>query len=134
MQTSRLLPLLALALTAGCASAPAPNAPAPEQGATRQLQALATQAFYVSAPYASAIRPTSATINCTTGVPAKVQVEYGYSPSLGMQGPSDGAFSTSHHLTLGGLWAGTWYYVRVRATDAAGHTAVSSTKVFRTTW
>ncbi|MDB5102217.1 MAG: Endo,4-beta-xylanase precursor [Cyanobacteria bacterium RYN_339] len=130
MKILRLLPLVMLA---GCA---APSVPAaePQAPAARQLQAVAGQAFYVSAPYAAPITPGSATINWQTGTPARGQLEYGTSGSLGLKGPTEAKNATSHRLTLGGLWPGTWYYVRARCTDASGRVSYSATKQFRTTW
>jgi hypothetical protein len=72
----------------------------------------------------------SATITWVTNEPASSQVEYGPTTSYGHSTPLDTALVTNHSVRLTGLARNTTYYYRVRATDAAGNEAVSSSKKF----
>ena len=58
---------------------------------------------------------TTATITCTTDVPATVRVEYGTTVGYGSN-TSESPLGTSHSRGLSGLAAGTLYHYRIRAT------------------
>ena len=65
-----------------------------------------------------------AIIRWQTGEAADTDVEYGVTENYGQISRGiAGVFSTQHQLTIGGLIAGTRYFLRVSSSDAAGNTA-----------
>lgn len=75
---------------------------------------------------------TSAIVTWTTNVPATSVVAYGTTSALG-QAVSDPALTTSHHVVVSGLSAGTVYHLQVSSADSAGNSASSADVPFVTT-
>jgi hypothetical protein len=86
----------------------------------------------ISGVTSSALTTTGATIGFTTNEPSYHQIEYGTTTAYGTLGALDSMLMTSHTQPLTGLTAGTQYHYRVRATDAAGSTALSTDFTFTT--
>jgi hypothetical protein len=79
-----------------------------------------TAPFIVQGPTVVAIGPDLATIQWRTDEPARGEVSYGSSDSLGDSAAETG-FSTMHSVRLTGLSPQTPYYFKVSATDAVGN-------------
>lgn len=90
-----------------------------------------------TAPALSAIAAspaaTAATVSWTTDEQSSSQVDYGLTASYGSTTTLDPSLVTAHSQALTGLNAATTYHYRVRSTDAAGNTAVSTDHTFTTT-
>jgi chitodextrinase len=80
----------------------------------------------------SNITHNSATIAWSTNEPSGSQVEYGTTPSYGLQSPLDTALVTAHVANLTNLNADTLYHYRVKSSDQAGNPATSSDFIFTT--
>jgi glucose/arabinose dehydrogenase len=78
--------------------------------------------------------PSSATaaVSWTTDEPSSSQVDYGTTTGYGASTTLDSRMVLNHGQNLSGLTAGTLYHYRVRSTDAAGNTAVSTDRTFTT--
>jgi len=76
---------------------------------------------------------TSAVISWATSEPATSQIDYGPTSAYGSSTSLDSALRTSHSQTLTSLSPSTTYHYRVKATDAAGNSTVSSDLTFTTT-
>ena len=87
----------------------------------------------ISTVASSSITANSATITWTTNEASNSQVEYGLTTSYGNSTTLDVTKVTSHSVSLSGLTAGTTYHYRVKSTDAAGNSAVSSDYWFTAT-
>jgi hypothetical protein len=74
----------------------------------------------------------SATIYWTTDQEALGAVDYGYTPTLGMEGLWSQGPLRGHMLTLVGLQPNTQYYYKVRAKTAAGGMGESTVQNFTT--
>lgn len=81
----------------------------------------------------SGLSSTAATIRFATDEWARGRVYYGTSFYF-MNGYRDDAGGTTHAIGLVNLRPGTYYYVRIQATDAAGNRAMSATYRFRTAY
>lgn len=86
----------------------------------------------ISAVSSSGMTASSATITWMTDEASTSQVEYGPTTAYGSTSALDTSKVTSHGATLNGLAAGAAYHFRVRSTDAAGNTALSSDYAFTT--
>jgi len=75
---------------------------------------------------------TTADVSWQTSEPASRQVDYGTTTSYGQSSPLGSDPLASHLVTLGGLAPGTNYHFRVRSSDPAGNTTVSSDGAFWT--
>jgi len=73
-----------------------------------------------------AVGSTEATVSWTTDKPTMGEVVYGTNAKKA----TDFDYTTSHSVTLSGLYPGTMYHYKVRATDIDGNTVSSSTQVF----
>lgn len=90
-----------------------------------------TTAPVISNIQVTSIARRSATVTWTTNEAATHRVEYGTTSSLGSWKTVTGR-STSHSVGLSSLTANTTYYYRVVSADAAGNTATSSVRTFKT--
>ncbi|HUC20212.1 MAG TPA: fibronectin type III domain-containing protein, partial [Candidatus Polarisedimenticolaceae bacterium] len=73
-----------------------------------------------------------ATVNWTTNEPSSSQVDYGTTAAYGSSTALNASLDTSHSQVVAGLSDNTTYHYRVRSTDAAGNTAISSDLTFTT--
>jgi hypothetical protein len=80
----------------------------------------------------SNLTTTTADVSWQTSEPASRQVDYGTTTSYGQSSPLGSDPLTSHLVTLGVLAPGTNYHFRVRSSDPAGNTTVSSDGTFWT--
>jgi beta-lactamase superfamily II metal-dependent hydrolase len=85
----------------------------------------------VSGETATTITANSAVITWNTNEASNSVVEYGLTTTYGSTA-SDATNVTNHSVQLSGLSANTVYHYRVKSTDAAGNTAVSSDHTFQT--
>jgi hypothetical protein len=74
----------------------------------------------------------NASINWTTNQPATSQIEYGISPSLGMNSSETSSLRTSHSVLIHGLLANTKYYYKVRSKNVDGRSVESAISNFTT--
>ena len=81
----------------------------------------------------SGLTSTSGSIRFATSEWARGRVYYGTSPYY-MSAYRDDAGGTSHSVLLSSLRPGTYYYIRIQATDASGNRATTSTYRFRTNY
>ena len=72
------------------------------------------------------------TVTWTTDEPANSQVEYGKTTQLGLSTGIDSAMLRDHAVTLTSLDTNTTYYFRVKSSDAAGNTSVSTVSTLDT--
>jgi chitodextrinase len=85
----------------------------------------------ISSVSVSETTASSALITWKTNEPATSRVEFGTSKSYGSS-LDNATLKTSHSIRLTGLRKNTAYHFRVLSTDAAGNTATSDNKSFRT--
>lgn len=79
------------------------------------------------------ITSTVATVNWSTNEAADSYIEYDIDPGVPYtSSAADLSMVTGHSLPLAGLSPNTTYYYRVRSTDAAGHSTLSSEGSFTT--
>ena len=78
------------------------------------------------------VNQNGATVSWTTNEPATSQIDYGATSSYGSSTALNSTLETTHTQVVAGLAAGTTYHYRVRATDAAGNSAVSGDLTFAT--
>jgi len=72
------------------------------------------------------VEANKATVSWFTDRPTMGEVVYGTNAKKA----TDFDYTTSHSVTLSGLYPGTMYHYKVRATDIDGNTVSSSTQVF----
>jgi len=72
------------------------------------------------------VKDTEATIIWTTNEPSTSQVEYGTTPSYGLQSPLATNLVTSHAVTLTSLNPETTYHFRIKSQDADSNESYSS--------
>jgi hypothetical protein len=84
------------------------------------------------APSASGITQTSADISRTAAEPATMKVEYGTASGVYTDTVNNTVLNASKTVSLGGLSAGTTYYVKVTSYDGYANGAVSSEFSFTT--
>lgn len=82
--------------------------------------------------YVSGVDNSSATVSWATVPPSSSQVDYGTDSRYGQSTPLDPTLTTSHNVNLAGLSPDTQYHYRVRSTDGAGNTLISSDYTFST--
>ena len=78
------------------------------------------------------ITTSGAQVSWTLNEPATGRVEYGLTAAYGSWSVLEPSYLTSHVQQLSGLAAATIYHFRVRSTDAAGNTVISSDRLFAT--
>jgi len=92
-----------------------------------------TTAPVISAVTVSNVSQTGATISWSLTEPATGQVQYGTSTTYAFRSKLEASYLYSAHVqTLGGLSAGTRYYIRVVSTDRAGNVGWSAGSSFWT--
>lgn len=81
---------------------------------------------------AGSLTDAKATITWTTDETATTQVDYGTSPALGSSSPIDTTPVINHLVVITGLTPNTTYHYKVRSSDGAGNSAISTEQIFVT--
>ncbi|MCX6809322.1 MAG: PBP1A family penicillin-binding protein [Candidatus Berkelbacteria bacterium] len=93
---------------------------------TIQLNIQNTKAAVISGLTVSAITANSATIYFTTDLGTSSTISYGISQNALSNSQASGTNTTSHSGALSGLSAGTKYYFKIIATNAAGDQTIQT--------